>query len=152
MPKAIELKNRCPRCGRQLTIGVEHRVEELADRPLGFKPENAVPFKKLIPLSELISAVIGKSIATKSTWSEYYKLVGKIGNEYDILRKTPREILEKHVDKKLADVIIKNRNQEIKVIPGYDGVYGIPVIDENQKNEIDEIKIKDKQKGLSEFI
>ncbi len=150
--KAIELNNRCPKCGRQLTIGVEHRVEELADRPLGYKPENAVPFKKYMPLSELISAVIGKAVATKATWSEYYKLVGKIGSEYDILRKTPKEILEKHVNKKLADVIIKNRNQEIKVIPGYDGVYGIPIIGENQKMDIDEVKIKDKQSALGDFI
>ncbi len=130
---------------------VENRVEELADRPLGYKPENAVPFKKYIPLSDLISAVIGKGVATKSTWSEYNKLVGKIGSEYDILRKTPREILEKHVDKKLADVIMKNRNQEIKVIPGYDGVYGVPIINKNQKIETKEFKVKDKQTGLGDF-
>ncbi len=146
-----KLNKMCPRCGRALTIGVENRVEELADRPLGYKPENAVPFKKYIPLSDLISAVIGKGVATKSTWSEYNKLVGKIGSEYDILRKTPREILEKHVDKKLADVIMKNRNQEIKVIPGYDGVYGVPIINKNQKIETKEFKVKDKQTGLGDF-
>ena len=146
-----KLNKICPKCGRPLTIGVENRVEELANRPMGYKPENAVPFKKYIPLSELISAVIGKGVATKSTWSEYNKLVGKIGSEYDILRKTPKEILEKHVDKKLADVIIKNRNQEIKVIPGYDGVYGVPIIDDNQKIETEEFKLKDKQTGLGDF-
>ncbi|MBN2368468.1 DNA helicase UvrD [Candidatus Woesearchaeota archaeon] len=149
-----KLNKMCPRCGRPLTIGVENRVEELADRPMGYKPENAVPFRKLIPLSELISTVTGKAVATKSVWSEYYKLVGKLGSEYDILRKTPAEDIEKHVGKKLADFIMKNRNQEIKVIPGYDGVYGVPQLGDAPAEEREpmEFKYKDKQTGLKEFL
>ena len=148
-----KLNKMCPRCGRPLTIGVENRVEELADRPMGFKPENALPFKKYIPLSDLISGVIGKGVATKATWAEYYKMVGKLGSEYDIIRKVPKEELEKYVGKRLADVIIRNRNQKIKVIPGYDGVYGVPILSENQSvPEHEKFEIKNKQKGLKEFF
>jgi len=148
-----KLNKMCPRCGKPLTIGVENRVEELANRPLGFKPENAVPFKKYIPLSDLISGIIGKGVATKSTWTEYNKIVGKLGSEYDVIRNVSREELEKYVDKRIVDVIIKNRNQEIKVIPGYDGVYGIPILTKNQLIPVqEEVEIKNKQTGLGDFI
>ncbi|MEM3374050.1 MAG: endonuclease Q family protein [Candidatus Woesearchaeota archaeon] len=166
--EAIKLKNICPKCRKPLTIGVEHRVNELADRPYGFKPKDAIDFKKLLPLSELISAVYRKNVSSKFVWETYYKLVGKLGSEFDILRKTPIEEIERYVDKKLAEFILKNRNQEIKVIPGYDGNYGIPVfngvaikIDDEESNEIENNKNlnitsiqnrTNKQKGLEEFF
>ncbi|MFH2021338.1 MAG: endonuclease Q family protein [archaeon] len=144
--------NICPRCGKPLTIGVENRIEELADRPLGYRPKNPIPFKKYIPLSDILAAALGRGVATKGVWEEYYKLVGKVGSEYDILRIIPREELEKFVDTKIADFIIRSRNQEIKVIPGYDGVYGVPVFDENMKLPEPEISIVKKQKGLGDFF
>jgi len=145
----------CPRCGRPLTIGVENRVEELANRPIGERPEGWVPYKKYLPLSDIISAVSGKGVSTKSVWDEYYKVVGKIGSEYDILRNVSGEELSRHLSKDLVDVIIRNRNQEIKIKPGYDGVYGVPIIDEDNIPEpevFDRNKIKNRQLGLQEFF
>ena len=150
--EANKLNKMCPRCGRPLTIGVENRVEELADRPLGYRPENYIPFNKYIPLSDLISAVTGKAVATKTVWAEYDKLVGKLGSEYDVLRIVSREELEKHVTKKLADTIIKNRNQQIEVTPGYDGVYGVPIIGEKKIEQKEIIDVKNKQKGLQDYM
>ncbi len=156
-----KLKKICPKCKRQLTIGVENRVEELADRPFGYKKENAPFSVKLIPLSDIISGVIGKSVATKSVWEIYYKLVGKLGSEYDVLRKVPYEELKKEVTHEIAEAIIKSKEQKIRVIPGYDGVYGIPVFDENkpvvmpQVNDDDidtETKEIAKQKGLQDYF
>ena len=34
----------CPACKKPLTLGVMYRVEELADRPLSYKPKNACPY------------------------------------------------------------------------------------------------------------
>jgi len=81
---SIKVKNLCPKCGRNLTIGVLHRVEELADRNEGFKPKDAKPFKALIPLSEIISTLIGSPIASKKTWKIYNDLINKFQSELNI--------------------------------------------------------------------
>ncbi|NTV24121.1 MAG: DNA helicase UvrD [Nanoarchaeota archaeon] len=154
-PEEANMHNKiCPRCNRPLTIGVENRVNELADRKLGFVPKDAVPFKKYIPLSEIISAAKGKAVATKSVWEEYYKLVGKLGSEYDVLRVAEKKDIAELSSEKLADYIIKSREQKIRVIPGFDGVYGIPVFDEDNVPvlDYDTTDSKDKQKGLSEWL
>ena len=131
--------NICPVCKNKLTIGVENRVEELADRPAGFKPENAVPFKRIIPLSELISLTTKKAIATQAVWNEYHKLAdGK--SEFDVLLNAPLEELKQKVSMELAELIIRNREGKIKVKPGYDGVYGIPLLSDEGS-----------QKSLAEF-
>lgn len=146
---AIKNKNICPKCGKNLTIGVLHRVEELADREVGFKPKNAVPFKSIIPLSEIISKLTGKAISTKKVWEEYYKLVNKERPEFDILLNLELEELKKLTDEKIADAIIKNREGKILIQPGFDGEYGYPLF--NEKIKTNEIKYKHEQKGLDDF-
>ncbi|MBW3016840.1 endonuclease Q family protein [Candidatus Woesearchaeota archaeon] len=125
---SMKLNNICPKCKKTLTIGVDHRVEELADRPLGFRPKNAKDFKRLIPLQELVSLVLGAGIASKKVWAVADKLMKQFGSELNVLLEAEETDLVKASDEKLADVIIKNRNGDIKVKPGYDGVYGVPLI------------------------
>lgn len=128
--ESIKLNNKCPECGREMTIGVQHRVEELADRERGYEPEDRVPFKNLLNLSNIISIVTGiKDYYAKTIWKKYNKLVEEFGDEITILLETPREELRKIAGKKMADAIIKNRKGEIEMKPGYDGVYGEPIID-----------------------
>ena len=116
----------CPKCKKPVTVGVEYRVEELADRTEGFKPKNAKDFKRLIPLSEMISSSVGKGVATKTVWEVFNKLIAQFKSELNILLNVPEKEL-KTFDAKLAEMIIKNRNGKIKVKPGYDGEYGVPV-------------------------
>jgi len=142
--------NICPKCKKPLTIGVLHRVEELADRPEGFTPKKYIPFESLIPLSDIISAMVNTAVATKKVWSEYYKLVTKERSELEILRTTSREELEKLTDQKIADAIIKIREGKLEIEPGYDGVYGIPKLG-NVKIERPKVAIKEEQKGLSDY-
>jgi uncharacterized protein (TIGR00375 family) len=141
--EAIKKNNICSVCGRPLTLGVAHRVEELADRPVGFKPKNAAPFKKLVPLSEVIAGVLKTGVATQKVWIEYNKLIEHYGSEFKVLLDASREDLSKTVSEKLADMIIKNRNQQIKVDPGFDGLYGKPIFN---NDPVDTVKLTRPQK------
>jgi len=151
--EALGLNNVCPVCKRQLTVGVAQRVEQLADREEGFVPKNAVPFRNLIPLSEVIAGTTGHAVSSKQVWEEYYKLVNEFGNEFEVVLNTDENKLRKITTEKIAENIIRNRNQKIPFKPGYDGVYGIPIFDKEEiEYEEQGSKIKVKQKGLDEFL
>lgn len=141
----------CPKCGKELTIGVWDRVEELADRPEGFKPEGAVPFKSLIPLSEIISKILGKGIATKNVWAEYHNLVTLTRSEFDVMLDLPFEELKQLTTEKIAKAIIDNREGRIKIKPGYDGVYGEPMLEGEEIKQPSLPEPKVKQKSLGDF-
>ncbi|MBL7050994.1 DNA helicase UvrD [Candidatus Woesearchaeota archaeon] len=132
---SIKNKDICPKCGKMLTIGVLHRVEELADRPEGFKSKGAQEFKTLIPLSEIISALIGSPVASTKVWPIYNKLIEAFDSEYNVLLNVEKNELIKIVSEELADAIIKNRNGEIVIMPGYDGEYGVPVLGEQKEKK-----------------
>ncbi len=156
--EARKLNNICPVCKKPLTIGVEHRVEELASRPPGFVRKNAPAFWKLLPLHELISHVTGKGLATKSSWQLYYNLIKNFGSEYDVLLRTSARDLARVVDRDLVNAIILNREQKIKIIPGSDGVYGKIVLDFiNKNNDLGNkdpvvLKSENAQKALNDFF
>ncbi len=135
--EALKNKNICPKCRRMMTIGVLHRIEELADRHEGYKPEGAAPFTSLMPLSELISNTIGTGIATKKAWSVHNALIEKFGSEFNVLLKAEKDELKKIVSKQIADTIIANRDGKIKINPGYDGVYGTAILGKKQKGLMD---------------
>ena len=133
---AIKLGNVCPVCRKKLTKGVEQRVEELADRPAGFKPENAVGFMRLLPLSEIIATVLGvDSPSARKVWSIYNQLIEKFGDEYTVLIDASKDELNKVVDEKIGEAIIRVRDGRVKIVPGYDGVYGQLVIFEESLAE-----------------
>jgi len=119
-----KVDNICPQCKRPLTLGVLNRVEQLADRPEGEKPKNAKPFKSLVPISELIAKAIGSPVASKKTWAIYYDLIKQFGSEYGIVLHANDEDIKKLVPEKVAELILKAKNQELEFNPGYDGEYG----------------------------
>lgn len=114
----------CPVCGKKVTVGVLSRVEELADRGEGGKPEGAVPFKNLIPLAEIISEALGVGVNTKTVEKEYERLLDVFSNELDILLEVERKELEKAAGSRIAEGVMRAREGKVKVKPGYDGVYG----------------------------
>jgi uncharacterized protein (TIGR00375 family) len=129
---AMKLGGVCPVCRRKLTKGVEQRVEELADRPEGFTPEHAIGFLRLFPLSEIISAVLGvDSPSVQAVWNIYNLLVGRLGDEFTVLIDASKEALRAVVDEKMVDAIVRVREGRVKVVPGYDGVYGRLVLSED---------------------
>jgi len=116
--------NICPKCGKPLVIGVLNRVEELADRPEGFLPENAVPFKSLIPLNEIIAESIGVSVLSKEVLKHYNNLIKNLGNEFKILLESTKKEIEEKSLLEIAEGVIRMREGKVSIEPGYDGVYG----------------------------
>jgi len=114
----------CPICGKPLTIGVLSRVEKLADRPEGFVPENAIPFKSLIPLEEIIADVLGKGAGTIEVEKEYEKLIEKFENEFNVLINVQISDLEVVTLPEISEGIMRVREGKVFIEPGYDGVYG----------------------------
>jgi len=150
--EAIKFGNVCPVCRRKLTKGVEQRVEELADRPEGYQPENVIGFKRLLPLSEIICAVLGvDSPAVQKVWAIYNQLIERFGNEYNVLMDVSGEALRAVVDERVADAIVRVRNGQVNVTPGYDGVYGQLVLPETDSN-IKSVAERVQQMNLSDFM
>ena len=150
--EAKKLNNICPKCGKPLTVGVLHRVEELADRPEGFIPENAIPFKSLLPLYEIIFFTFDGKITNKAILEEQNRLISKFSNELNVLLNVPKEELLKVTHKKIAEAIIRVREGKIRYVPGYDGVYGKPIIYSEEEKEEKMIKSEKYSKSLEEFF
>lgn len=123
--EAAELDNICPVCGKKLTIGVEHRVEDLADRSAGYKPADAKPYESLVPLPEVIAASIGVSATSKKTLERYENILSKIGSEFYILREAPIGEIEKAAGPCVAEGIRRLRQGKVSRRAGFDGEYGV---------------------------
>jgi len=119
-----QVNNICPKCGRAMTIGVLSRVEELADRPQGFVLDNAIPFKSLVPLREIISEVLNCQVKTKAVEEEYQKLLTHFPNEFHILLDASHDDLSQVTSPEISQGIIKVREGQVVLEPGYDGEYG----------------------------
>ena len=117
-------QGKCPVCGRKITIGVSHRIEQLADRAEGFVKEGANGFESLVPLPEVISACVGVSSRSKKVQKEYEQMLRMIGPEFEILRTVPLEEIRQKSGFLIAEGIERLRNGEVERIPGFDGEYG----------------------------
>jgi uncharacterized protein (TIGR00375 family) len=127
----------CPVCGKPLTIGVLNRVEQLADRPEGFVPENAIPFKSLIPLEEIIADALEQNVGTVEVEKQYKNLIEKFENEFNILLNVSKSDLEKVTLPEIAEGIIRAREGEVFIEPGYDGVYGkIKIFQKGEQKDV----------------
>jgi len=134
--EAEKLGNICPVCGRKLTKGVEQRVDELADRPKDFRPKGVPGYKRLLPLSEIIQTVLGVNYpGVQKVWEIYNVLISRFGDEYSVLLSASFDDMIKIVDANIAEAIIRVREERVKVIPGYDGVYGQVKIFQEKKEE-----------------
>jgi len=150
--EAIKFGNRCPVCRKRLTKGVEQRVEELADRPVGFKPAGAIGYVHLLPLSEIIVTVLGVSYpSVQKVWDVYNTLTAKFGSEYAVLIDASQEEMSKIVNPQIAEAVTRVREGKVDVVPGYDGVYGQLLIFPEQKETVPK-REKIEQRSLADFM
>ena len=124
-------------------MGVIHRVEELADRPEGFIPKNAIPSIHLIPLEEIIAEAMGFRIGTKAVEAEYERLVERGISEFRILLDVAPDELAAFVPTKILEGIIRMRQGKVSIIPGHDGIYGkISLFPEKKEGEESKEQLK----------
>ncbi|MBQ8953065.1 MAG: hypothetical protein IJ048_03025, partial [Clostridia bacterium] len=120
--ETLRLDGRCPVCGRKVTVGVLHRVEELADRPEGGP---ATPFESLMPLPELLGNCLGASAESRKTQAAYFDLLAKAGSEFHILRELPLEAAASLAGDAVAEGLRRLRAGQVIRRAGYDGEYGV---------------------------
>jgi uncharacterized protein (TIGR00375 family) len=137
-------KGICPKCGKPVTVGVMNRVDVLADRAEGFKPDGAIPFKNLIPLDEIIAEARGVKKGSTSVEKDYLNYLAQYGTEFDLLVKFSKEDLFSKLPPRVAEGIMRVRQGKVDIKAGYDGEYGIVSIFGGEEK-------KDKQEQLSLF-
>jgi DNA helicase-2/ATP-dependent DNA helicase PcrA len=124
--EAIAAGCRCPVCGDRLTIGVEHRVEALADRDeVVTPPDTAGAVHNLVPLPEVLSEIAASGVGSKTVERMYDRVVGALGPELSILGEVPVEDIARAESSVLAEAITRLRAGKVIREAGYDGEYGV---------------------------
>lgn len=149
--EAKKLGNRCPVCKKELTVGVMHRVTDLADRKLGEKPANAVPFQHIVPLPTVIAKALGKSEVAIGVREEYDKLIRYFGNEFAVYE-AKDDALRLGAPSMIADAIARVNSGNVGWIPGYDGVFGELILDEREMEKQKGVGKSKNQKTLDGFF
>ncbi len=115
----------CSVCGKSVTVGVMHRVAQLADRDNLSDRPNRLPFVSIIPLKELLSEILGVGPSSKKLDEEYHRHLRRYGPELYILLDLPETALAKGGDPLLAEAIHRMRDRRVLIQEGYDGEYGV---------------------------
>ena len=133
--ESMERRGACPSCGRRLTLGVLHRTEAISERP-PIEPEASPdgllrdpngarpPFRRLLPLEEIIAAAQGRRVAAKSVRAAYLQLIETVGPEMRVLIEAATPDIAAVAGELVAEGVLRARRGEVVVSPGYDGEYG----------------------------
>ena len=119
-----EAGGKCPACGKKPTIGVQHRVDALADRPVGYRLDGAAGFSSFVPLPEILGEIAGVGPKSKSVAAQVSAMVDRFGPELGILGDVPLDDLAAGAPSIVAEAIARLRRGEVRREAGYDGVYG----------------------------
>lgn len=127
----------CPRCGKALTVGVLHRVENLADREV---PPHSAPkeasFESLIPLADILAEIFRANRTSRKVAEAWRRVLVALGPELTVLRKRSIEEIRACGVTLLDEAIARMRRGEIEILPGCDGEYGKIRIFREQEREM----------------
>ncbi|GAF67907.1 unnamed protein product, partial [marine sediment metagenome] len=122
--ESLQHNNICPKCGKKITIGVMHRIEELSDRDQGNSPPLRIPYINLIPLNEIIAQAIEKTAECKSVWDIYFRFIHEFENEQNILTEISSTELKRIHPERISLGVERMRKGAVKIVPGHDGCFG----------------------------
>jgi uncharacterized protein (TIGR00375 family) len=135
--QSIGLNDICPECGKPMTLGVLHRVEELATRPDGEKPAKTHPFYRTIPLAEIIGEIADCGVKSKKVSALYDAAIRELGPELPILNTLPIDVISRSSVPFLGEAISRMREGRVHIVPGFDGEYGrITVFGPGEKDRL----------------
>lgn len=123
--EAEKYQGKCPVCGKKLTLGVSHRIEQLADRKEGYVRLEAAAFERLVPLPEVIAASVGSTVASAKVQQKYREMLASLGTEFSILRERSLAEIQRLFGYQIGEGIRRLRQGEVRRFPGFDGEYGI---------------------------
>lgn len=125
----------CPVCKKPMTIGVEHRVDDLADRKEGFIPKNRVGYRKLVELDKIIAERLNiKGRRSRAVQAEYEALLQHGKTELNILMDEPLDILKTYAASEMVEGVKRMREGKLFIKPGFDGQYGeVHIFQEDEK-------------------
>lgn len=150
--ESMRLDNRCPKCSRRMTVGVEQRIEVLADRPVNYRPPNVPGFVYLLPLQELIATAYSSSVSSRKVQEVYSSLTGAFSDEMAVLLEAPLGDVERIAGKDVAQILSSLRQNTLEVTPGYDGVYGVLKYDRGSESKpIADVR-RSRRKGLDAWM
>ncbi len=126
--------NICPVCGKPLTIGVLHRVMELADRDAPVYKQNAPVVHSIIPLPEILAELLQLGVVSKEVNRQYGRVLSMFGSEFELLLDTPVDEIAAS-EPILAEAVDRMRQGRVIRKPGFDGEFGVITLFDN--NEFD---------------
>jgi len=140
--ESVKRGNICPKCGEKLTIGVLHRVKMLADRPEKVVPPSTIPFKRMVPLKEIIAEAVNTKPESKLVKQIYDRIVNEYQGEIKALLEVSLKEFYGFVPEKVIEGISRVREGKVKITCGYDGVYGqVKIFDKEQDRENDQLSL-----------
>lgn len=155
----------CPVCHKPLTVGVMHRIDELASEKadnyklekdefglVWIKDPNKIrpPYISLVPLLEILKEALSSGISSINVLSTYDRLISNFGSELKVLTKTQISEIQKIAGERVAGGIKKVRERDISISPGFDGEFGHVSIwsavskkgeDDNNKNGDEDVQL-----------
>ena len=135
--QSVRVKGLCPECGSPLTLGVNYRVLQLADREDGGESGLCHPFRSIIPLGEVMAEIAGCGPQSKRVKADLATAIEKLGPELSILTDLPVADIKKAGIPLLAEAVERIRDHCLHIQPGYDGEFGvIRIFTEDEKEEL----------------